>query len=121
MALDPKLATAPGESLKLANEAIDVLGLTSDLLDTRAMAYYGEGDLPKAIAEATKAIEDAPSSGKYLHLALFEFKAGERGAARDAFRMAHEMKLKPAELPKSERQFYELLRKELGPPSTVKK
>ncbi len=71
------------DAVKMTNEAMQVLGPISDLLDTRALAYLAVGKTKEAIADLQTAIADTPSGGKYFHLAMAEQKAGNlEGAAR---------------------------------------
>lgn len=95
------------EALQLINEAIDVLGPSSDLLDTRAICYLTQGDTRHAVEDLRAAIIDSPSPVKYIHLAMAEAKAGNKAAARTAIERAREMKFEVNELSAKERQNYE--------------
>jgi tetratricopeptide (TPR) repeat protein len=102
------------EALKLINEAINIFGQTSDMLDTRGMAYYAKGDYRSAINDLQAAIEDGSSAVKQFHLALAQRKNGETGEAVLSFKRAKQLKLDEYQLAKAERPWYHELVKELG-------
>ncbi len=61
---------ATEQALKYVDRAIEVNGPTGELLDTRARVYIARGDMDKAVDDLTLAIEQAPTSLRYFHLAL---------------------------------------------------
>ena len=101
------------EALKLINDAIDVLGPSSDLLDTRAMCYLAQGNTKQAIGDLRAAIIENPSALKYIHLALAELTAGDQDAATKSFASAKKSKLDVNALSPNERKNYNKLAKEL--------
>jgi tetratricopeptide (TPR) repeat protein len=102
------------EALRLVNEAINVFGPTSDMLDTRAMAYYAKGEYSKAITDLKAALEDGATAVKYFHLALAQRKNEDKGAAVAALKKAKQMKLEPGQLAKAERPWLKQLASDLG-------
>jgi cellulose synthase operon protein C len=109
----PQKPTDADEALRLVNEAINVFGPTSDMLDTRAMAYYAKGDYTKAIADLKAALEDGATAVKYFHLALVQRKNEDKGAAAVSLKKAKEMKLQPGQLAKAERPWLKQLASDL--------
>lgn len=97
------------ESLKMTNEAIQVLGPISDLLDTRALAYLAVGKPKEAVADLQTAIADAPSGGKYFHLALAEQQAGNLEGARAALAKSEELGANVNQLTELEKKSYNQL------------
>jgi cellulose synthase operon protein C len=98
------------EALKLVEEAIRVLGPTSDLLDTRALAYMALGKTKQAVADLQMAVTDKPSGSKYFHLALAEKQNSNPEAARTALTKAQELGTEPKQLTSLEsKSFQELV------------
>jgi tetratricopeptide (TPR) repeat protein len=86
---DPKNVA---EALKLTEEAINVMGPMSDLLDTRALALMAQGKVEQAVADLRSASADAPqSASKYFHLAQAEKQANNIDAARTALAQAQQL------------------------------
>ena len=102
-----------GEALTLTNEAIQVVGPTADLLDTRALAYMAQGKLEQALADLRLAAADNPSSSKYFHLAQAEKQAQNLDAARDALAKAEQAGLQVGQFSPAERKLYTQLTAEL--------
>lgn len=94
------------EALKMTNESMQVLGPISDLLDTRALAYLAAGKPKEAIADLQTAIADAPSGGKYFHLALAEQQAGNLEGARAALAKSEELGATVNQLTELEKKSY---------------
>jgi tetratricopeptide (TPR) repeat protein len=97
------------EALKMTNESIQVLGPISDLLDTRALAYLAAGKPKEAIADLQTALADAPSGGKYFHLALAEQQAGNLEGARAALAKSEELGATVNQLTELEKKSYNQL------------
>jgi tetratricopeptide (TPR) repeat protein len=76
------------DALKMVNEAIDILGPTSDLLDTRAMVQLARKDSRKAIEDLEVAINEEPSGSKLFHLALAQMDAGLKDKAQASYQKA---------------------------------
>lgn len=101
------------ESVKMADEAMKILGPTSDLLDTRALGYLAQGKVEQALTDLRLAAADAPTNGKFFHLAYAEKQAKNLPAARDAIAKAKEAGIETAWLTPLERQMYTQLAQEL--------
>ncbi len=94
------------EAEKLISEAIQVMGPTSDLLDTRALAYLGQGKVKQALADLHSAATDSPSVAKYFHLAQAEKQANNIEAARAALAQAQKLGVDLNKLTPLERKGY---------------
>jgi len=104
------------DALAFINEAAQLFGENSDVLDTRGMVYVAMAEYPKALADLNEAVRiPDPSPVKLLHLALAQDLSGDRRAARDTLQRAKELKLDPTSLGKVERESYDRLSKDLGP------
>src|SRR5262249_18163481 len=57
------------DALAAINEASDILGPNSDILDTRAVVYLSQKQYDKAIADLELSVTDSPTPSKYFHLA----------------------------------------------------
>jgi tetratricopeptide (TPR) repeat protein len=98
------------ESLEMVNKAIDILGPSAELLDTRAVAYLATGQYQLALSDAKRAVDDSPSGVKYFHLALAHVAAKDSSAAASALRTGrNEHGLTPEQIPGIERGKYEKL------------
>jgi tetratricopeptide (TPR) repeat protein len=84
-------AQADTDPKKLIDEASEILGPTTDVLDTRSVIYIAQKDYQKAIRDSELAITDAPSPSKYFHLAVAHLYAGENKAAIEAWDKAIEL------------------------------
>jgi len=103
------LALKPGheeEGLGHINQAIDLAGPLSYLLDTRALVYLSLGRGEPAIADLEHALADSPSSFRYFHLARAYRLVGNPEAAAQAFRKAAENGLELDQLHPVERLVY---------------
>jgi len=76
------------DALKMVNEAIDILGPTSDLLDTRAMIYLARKDSRRATEDLEIAMNEEPSGAKLFHLALAQMDAGLTDKAKASYQKA---------------------------------
>ncbi len=101
------------EALKLTEEAIRILGPTSDLLDTRALAYLALGKAAQAVADLRVASQDAPTFSKFFHLAQVEKQANNLEGARIAMAKAEELGLDVNRLTPQEKKSYLLLKEAL--------
>jgi tetratricopeptide (TPR) repeat protein len=102
------------ESLKLIEEAIKVLGPSSDLIDTRALAYMAQGKYDQAAADIRLAVGDRPTTSKYYHLAQVEKQLGNLDAAKDAIAKAQELHPEHNPFTPFERKGYEQLKSEMN-------
>jgi tetratricopeptide (TPR) repeat protein len=98
------------DPLKLANEAAEILGPNSDILDTRAVAYSAKGQFSQAIQDLNDAVTDNPTPAKYFHLVEALLGAGEKQAAVIAWTKAEELGLTREVLNRMEHDKYEKLK-----------
>jgi tetratricopeptide (TPR) repeat protein len=101
------------DPLKLANEAAEILGPNSDILDTRAVAYMAKGQYSQAIVDLRDAITDNPTPTKYFHLAQAYWDAGEKKLALEAWTRAEELGLNRDVLNRMEHDKYEKLKQQI--------
>ncbi len=98
---------APGEAAKLVNEAISILGPSSEILDTRAVLEISRGDYKKAIEDLQYATADNPTASKFFHKAQAHLGARENREAIAAWDQAIELGLDPADISRLEQASYE--------------
>jgi len=79
------------DPLDLVQQAAQILGPTSDILDTRAVVYTAQGKYDAAIEDLNYAVTANPSASKYFHLAVAHLGAGNNSQAIDAWQKAHEL------------------------------
>jgi tetratricopeptide (TPR) repeat protein len=75
--------------LKLIEQAIEILGPTADILDSRAVVYIANGDYQKAIRDLDNSLTDNPTPAKYFHKAVAHLGASENTSAIKAWDDAH--------------------------------
>lgn len=104
-----------GESQKLIDEAIQIFGPTSDLLDTRALVEMSNKQAKQAIADLDLATVDHPTGLKYFHLAQAHLLNKDSQAATEAMKKALDTyKLDRKELAPAEQPKFDALLAELG-------
>jgi cellulose synthase operon protein C len=82
---------ADADPKKLIDEASEILGPTTDILDTRSAIEIAQKEYQKAIRDSELAVTDNPSPSKYFHLAVAHLYAGENKAAIEAWDKATEL------------------------------
>jgi tetratricopeptide (TPR) repeat protein len=107
------------ESLQLIEEAIQHLGPTSSLLDTRAMAKIATGNYPDAKNDLNRAIDDDETAAFRFHLAYVQSLERNSSAAESELRQAIQLGLKPHHLHPFERDIFQRLVQDLGLESVV--
>jgi len=88
VALAEKSTATDIDPMKLVNEALDILGPSSDILDTRAIVFISRGQYKEAVADLELSVTDNPTASKYFHLAQAHLGAKESRAAVDAWEKA---------------------------------
>jgi tetratricopeptide (TPR) repeat protein len=82
---------ADADPKKLIDEAGEILGPTTDILDTRSVIEIAQKEYQKAIRDSELAVTDSPSPSKYFHLAVAHLYAGENKAAIEAWDKANDL------------------------------
>jgi tetratricopeptide (TPR) repeat protein len=90
-------------ALEGVNEAIDIVGPLSDILDTRALVHYHRGDFDKAAADLRLAVKMGATASKYFHLAMALLAAGDEAGALDAWAEAEARGISRENVPTLER------------------
>ncbi len=70
------------DALRLINEAIEQVGPSAELLDTRAVIHMKMKNITDAIKDAQAATEQGPTGSRYFHLAQALALANQPGKAR---------------------------------------
>ena len=80
------------EALALLNRAIDFVGPSPELLDTRGVVYLkrGQAGADKALADLQACLEQSPSGQRYFHLAQVQNLANDREAAKESLKKARD-------------------------------
>jgi tetratricopeptide (TPR) repeat protein len=76
------------KALENANEAMEILGPISDILDTRALVYLHRGEADKAVQDLQLAVMIGATASKYFHLAEAYLAAGNESKAQEAWKEA---------------------------------
>lgn len=104
----------PQHALELIDAAIEVLGPSADLRDTRGLALLAAGRDKEAVAEFRDVVAENPTGEVFFHFARALAAAGDLGAARQALRSARNAHLEADHLPPLERPQYGELAQKLG-------
>ena len=90
----------------MVEKSIEVLLMTSDLLDTRGWANVALGDYPGAVRDFQTAIVGGKSAVKFLHLAYWNFLDHNFSARQEALQDAQELGLEMTDLSDHEQKIY---------------
>ena len=93
LALTPSDDTEVSEARGYVNEAVNLLGPQTDILDTRAMIKIAAKQYEDAIDDLNLAVIDRPTAAKYFHKAIAHLMAGQNQQAANAWKKAVELGL----------------------------
>ena len=93
-------------SLALVQEAVQLLGPTASILDTRAVVYTSQKNYQRAVEDLELSLADEPTAVKYFHKVVAHLGAGENQAALQAWDKAVELGLSVQDLDRMERDRY---------------
>ncbi len=113
VAIAGKSAGTSVDPMKLVQEAAQILGPNSDILDTRAVVHISRQEYTAAINDLELSVTDNPTASKYFHKAVAHLRAGQRRAAVDAWQKAEELGLKRDILNRMEFDLYEQTKTEI--------
>ena len=105
--------TAGDDPLKLVQEAQDIMGPNSDILDTRAVVLTSQGKYKQAIQALELAVTDNPTASKYYHKAVAHYKANEMRNAVEAWEKAEGLVLNRDSLNRMEFEQYEDMKQKI--------
>ncbi|NBV46091.1 MAG: hypothetical protein EBR86_10765 [Planctomycetia bacterium] len=91
------------EARRLIDTAILELGPHPDLLDTRGLVWLAAGDSDRAIDDIMESVL-LPSPAKFLHLALAQLQAKQKGEARVSLEKARQLGLDEKQLSPDDRK-----------------
>ncbi|MEX2186443.1 MAG: tetratricopeptide repeat protein [Pirellulales bacterium] len=104
------------EALGWAEESLRLLGLRSEVLDTRGIVHYIRGEYAQAVTDLRMSVKNGPTAAKNFHLALAESAAGNTAEAATAWRDAQTRGIDPANLSAREREWFAKLKASLSSP-----
>lgn len=93
LAVDPSAKPGQDDPLKLIQEAVEIMGPNSDILDTRAVVLISQKQYKPAIQDLELSVTDNPTASKYFHKAVAHLRAGENRAAVEAWQKAEALGL----------------------------
>lgn len=112
---NPAGSPALDDALKMVNEAVDILGPTSDLLDTRAMVHLARKEPADAAKDLESSLAEEPSGAKFYHLALAQLDDGQKDKAQSSYKRAvDDYGFTPSDLSILERPQFDRLKTGLG-------
>lgn len=101
-------------ALNSVNEAIELIGPISDILDTRALVYLKQEQYPLALEDMKQAVRMNPTASKYYHLAAAQLGAGDAAGAAAAWKQAQDQGIGPDAVSKLEQQDLEGFKKKIA-------
>jgi tetratricopeptide (TPR) repeat protein len=101
------------DPLKLVQQAVQLLGPTAAILDTRAVVYTSQENYDRAIEDLELSLADEPSAVKYFHKVVAHLGASENQAALQAWDKAMELGLSVQELDRMERDRFESIKSKI--------
>ncbi|HYO26260.1 MAG TPA: tetratricopeptide repeat protein, partial [Lacipirellulaceae bacterium] len=101
------------DALAGVDEAIQILGPISDVLDTRALVYIHSGQFDKAAADLRSAVKMNATASKYFHLTQALLGAGDEAGAVDAWKQAETRGLALEKVPNVEQDDFEATRQKI--------
>ncbi len=104
---------ANSDAMKLVAEATEILGPSSDILDTRAVVLMSLDKYKEAIADLQLSVTDNPTPAKYFHLAKAYLGANNSRAAVEAWEKAEGLGLTRDSLNRMEFDDYEKVKAEI--------
>jgi tetratricopeptide (TPR) repeat protein len=113
LALEGKSAGTDLDAMKLVQEAIQIMGPNSDILDTRAVVFISGGKYKEAINDLNFSVTDGPTASKYFHKAHAHLGANENSAALDAWKKAEELGLNRDVINRMEHDLYDQLKSKI--------
>ncbi|MBN2021152.1 MAG: tetratricopeptide repeat protein [Pirellulales bacterium] len=98
------------EASRLIDRAIEEIGPSPLVLDSRAIVQLALGNAEAAMNDLNRALQNEPNPVRYFHQAQAFHELGKKKPALDAWRKAHEMGLAEEHLTPSERHAYRRLK-----------
>ncbi len=103
------------EALEMVNKAAQLIGFSSDVMDTRGTVHVAMENFKAAVSDYQQAVMlPEPSPLKLLHLACAQNLAADRTAARETLQQAKDAQLDTNSLTKAEMESYERLVRDVG-------
>ena len=107
--------TDPKTAVELIDKAIDILGPSPLLRETRGLALWANGQSRAAVEELQQTVQESPSGRVYFHLALALAATNDLRSANRAIELARDdRQFSPNSLPPLERRSYQELLEKLS-------
>jgi tetratricopeptide (TPR) repeat protein len=95
------------QALAGVNEAAQIIGPISDVLDTRGLVYLRRNEIPQAVEDFQAAVKVSATASKYFHLAEALLAANDPDGALAAWKQAQDRGLSIDTVPEVERPDFE--------------
>jgi tetratricopeptide (TPR) repeat protein len=107
--------TDPKTAVELIDKAIEMVGPSPLLRETRGLALWANGQNRAAVEELQQTVQESPSGRGYFHLALALAAANDLRSANRAIELARDdRQFSPSALPPLERRCYQELLEKLS-------
>jgi tetratricopeptide (TPR) repeat protein len=94
-------------AIKLVREAVEILGPSPDILDTRAVVFIANKQFDDAIEDLELSVTDNPTAAKYFHKAVAHLGAGQNNDALVAWKEALKLGLTKDSIGRMERKRFD--------------
>ncbi len=96
-----------GGAIRFISEAVDILGPSPDILDTRAVVFIANNQFDEAIEDLKLSVTDNPTAAKYFHKTIAHLGAGQNSDALGAWKEALKLGLERDRLGRMEREQFD--------------
>ena len=94
-------------AIRLVREAVEILGPSPDILDTRAVVFIANKQFDDAIEDLELSVTDNPTAAKYFHKAVAHLGAGQNNDALVAWKEALKLGLTKDSIGRIERKRFD--------------
>jgi tetratricopeptide (TPR) repeat protein len=94
-------------AIRLVAEAVDILGPSPDILDTRAVVFIANNQFSNAIKDLELSVTDNPTAAKYFHKTIAHLGAGQNNDAIVAWKEALKLGLTRDRIGRMERKQFD--------------
>jgi tetratricopeptide (TPR) repeat protein len=113
LAMSKEDEASMSEARRYCDEAVQILGPQSDILDTRAVISIAAKRYDDAIADMKLSVIDTPTASKHFHKALAHLGAGQNEDAAASWEEAQRLGLARDDLPPMERPRFDKAKAQL--------
>ena len=100
-------------AMRLVREAVEILGPSPDILDTRAVVFIANQQFEDAIEDLKLSVTDNPTAAKYFHKTIAHLGAGQKNDAIKAWEEAEKLGLTRDNISRMERKQFDEVKSQI--------